>query len=439
MVAVDEIYGNGMVIQRGKPVVIKGNTDGPEHIRIDFSGQSAEFDADGKWSIELREIAYYAGPYSMVITGYENRIIIKNIYIGEVWFALGQSNMQFRLREEAEYAGLLTNYHNQNIHIFRPLPKGAPTYDYDGFGWICDTKNMCGKMSAVAYYFACALSRALHCPVGIIDCSMGSTSAACWMSRESVLHCKPAQNVRQDADNDYPPSALYDAMLEKVELCKAAGVIYYQGESDIACRCNYGSMLERLIEDWRCRQGEAIPFIEVLLPGFAYHGKRRGTEWAQIRREQIALTHRLKKVYLVNTINEGELSDIHPKRKRGIGELLARAAMESTYQHTTHFGAPEVISCEWNENSVRLGFSHSAALRTEDEEQEAVFEAAGEDKKFYDADYVIQGAEIILSCRKVAVICYVRIGYRNYCRMNIVNEYGIPLLPYSGMKEVWPG
>ena len=77
MVAVDEIYGNGMVIQRGKPVVIKGNTDGPEHIRIDFSGQSAEFDADGKWSIELREIAYYAGPYSMdTKTGSSSKIFI---------------------------------------------------------------------------------------------------------------------------------------------------------------------------------------------------------------------------------------------------------------------------------------------------------------------------------------------------------------------------
>lgn len=430
MVTVDEIYSDGMVIQRGKAVVIRGSTDRAEHIRIYFLDHSARFDADGEWSITLPAIPFYGGPYLMDIVGSTNRIMIKSIYIGELWFAVGQSNMQFRLQEEEGYGKQLEKHCSRNIHIFRPFPQGMPVYGYDGFGWLSDTKNRIGKMSAVAYYFACGLAERLHCPIGIIDCSMGSTSVACWMSPEAVSRCEPAQRVREDEDNDYLPSALYRAMLEKILLYKAAGIIYYQGESDIAYRGDYSQMLKMLVSDWRDKAGANIPFIEVLLPGFAYHGNAKGTEWAEIRKGQIAVTQELTNVYLVNTVNDGDMSEIHPKRKSDIGEKLVKAALEAVYHEITHFRAPEIISCEFAGNRAMLHFGHAAVLQVQGEVTESVFEVAGEDKVFYEAEYEIAGTEIILSCEKVPSIHHVRTGYRNYCRINILNEYGIPLLPY---------
>lgn len=430
MVTVGEIYHDGMIIQRGKPVEIRGNTDQAEHICITFLGQLIQFAADGSWSIAFPEIPFYGGPYIINIEGSRNRIIIKNIYVGEVWFAVGQSNMQFRLREEAGYEELMKRHCRHNIHMFRPNPQKMPIYDYDGFGWIRDMKAMVGKMSAVAYYFACNLAVKLQCPVGIIDCSMGSTSVACWMSKEAVSKCEPAQRVQKDEDNDYLPSELYQAMLEKVQCYKAAGVIYYQGESDIAYRYEYSRMLEMLIKDWREKCRDSIPFIEVLLPRFAYHGEAKGTEWAEIRKEQIAVAKKLKNVYLVNTINEGELSEIHPKRKRGIGNKLAKAALEAIYYNITHFMAPEVVSCEFLEDRAVLQFNNASVLREQDSLGESVFEVAGKEKQYFIAEYEIVGTKIILSNSKVCDIKYVRAGYQNYCTINVLNEYGVPLLPY---------
>ena len=430
MVTVDEIYSDGMVIQRGKAVVIKGSTDRAEQISIHFLGQHARFGADGKWSVTLPAIPFYGGPYSMDIAGSANRIIIKNIYVGELWFAVGQSNMQFRLHEEAGYGERIEKHCSYNVHMFRPFPKGMPVYDYDGLGWISDTKDVIGKMSAAAYYFACQLAEKLNCPIGIIDCSMGSTSVACWMSPDAVSRCEPAGRVGKDEDNDYLPSALYQAMLEKVEFYKAAGVIYYQGESDIAYRGNYSHMLKMLISDWRDRADTNMPFIEVMLPGFAYHGNAKGTEWADIRREQIAVAHELPDVTLINTVNDGEMSEIHPKRKKSIGDKLAMAALETVYHEVTHFRAPEVISCEFAGNRAILHFSHATVLQERGKITEPVFEAAGEEGVFYEAEYEIMGTEIALFCAKIPVIRHVRVGYRNYCRINILNEYGVPLLPF---------
>ena len=107
-----------MVLQRDVEINLWGWESPGVNVRIDFLGKTIETKADneGKWSIGLPPCSA-GGPYEMVITG-QNTITLKNILIGEVWLASGQSNMLFELfkvvNSEEEIAG--ADY--KQIHLF---------------------------------------------------------------------------------------------------------------------------------------------------------------------------------------------------------------------------------------------------------------------------------------------------------------------------------
>ncbi len=92
------VIGDGMVLQRDKPVAIWGSAKPGEHVKVEFAGQSKETvaDASGSWSVKLSPLSVSATPQGMTITG-ENTIEVKDILVGEVWLASGQSNMDFAM------------------------------------------------------------------------------------------------------------------------------------------------------------------------------------------------------------------------------------------------------------------------------------------------------------------------------------------------------
>jgi len=87
------LISNGMVLQRDAEVKIWGWADTGETLTVHFNGQSHSTCAnkDGQWQITLSPLKT-GGPYEMDIHG-NNRIVLKNILIGDVWVCSGQSNM----------------------------------------------------------------------------------------------------------------------------------------------------------------------------------------------------------------------------------------------------------------------------------------------------------------------------------------------------------
>lgn len=53
---------------------------------------------DGQWKIELPQFPV-GGPYILTIEGLTDKIEFKNVLIGDVWFASGQSNMEHSLKD----------------------------------------------------------------------------------------------------------------------------------------------------------------------------------------------------------------------------------------------------------------------------------------------------------------------------------------------------
>lgn len=91
-------FADNAILQRQMPVPVWGwSTPGTE-VTVEFAGQkkSATAGEDGKWMLKLDALKANATPQEMVITdSAANKVVLKNILVGEVWAAAGQSNMQW--------------------------------------------------------------------------------------------------------------------------------------------------------------------------------------------------------------------------------------------------------------------------------------------------------------------------------------------------------
>jgi sialate O-acetylesterase len=95
-VKMPSVFGDSMVLQRDMPVPIWGWADKGEAITVSFNGQKKTTitDENGKWHLKLDSLKSDKTPKQMTITG-NNKIVIKNILVGDVWLCSGQSNMQW--------------------------------------------------------------------------------------------------------------------------------------------------------------------------------------------------------------------------------------------------------------------------------------------------------------------------------------------------------
>ena len=90
------ILSDNMCLQANHTLPIWGKADPGEQVTVTLNDQkqSATAGADGKWSLTLKAIPDNAGPLEMTVAG-KNEIHIRNVLVGQVWVASGQSNMEF--------------------------------------------------------------------------------------------------------------------------------------------------------------------------------------------------------------------------------------------------------------------------------------------------------------------------------------------------------
>ena len=89
-------FSNGMVLQRERPVPVWGKADPGEKVSVSFGGQTlhATADAKGAWRVTLQPMKACATPQSLRVE--PGAVEVKDVLVGEVWLASGQSNMAFR-------------------------------------------------------------------------------------------------------------------------------------------------------------------------------------------------------------------------------------------------------------------------------------------------------------------------------------------------------
>jgi sialate O-acetylesterase len=181
------LVSDGMILQRNQKLKIWGYADAGEKVSIKFLNASYTTSADknGNWNIMLPKLKA-GGPFVMNI----NEVTIKNVLIGDVWVASGQSNMELPMRRlKPLYGNEIKNANNQNIRFFTVPQKynfKAPQTELDGGKWEATDSQTILNFSGVAYFFAKELNEKNKVPVGIIHTSLGGSPVQAWMDENSL-------------------------------------------------------------------------------------------------------------------------------------------------------------------------------------------------------------------------------------------------------------
>ena len=229
------------------------------------------------------------------------------------------------------------------------------------------------------------------------------------------------------------PTALYNSMIVPLTDYTLKGFVWYQGESNTGKPDEYAKLQPAMINDWRQKWNEGdLPFLFVQLPGFMdYNYLHSESQWALFREAQ-AKSLSVSNTAMAVAIDLGEWNDIHPDRKKPVGERLALAAEKIAYGENIVYSGPLYQSQTIEGNKIIISFTHSGTgLTTNDGEAPAEFAIAGEDKKFVWANTKIDGDKIIVSSDDVPNPKYVRYAWADDpVNPNLINKEGFPAAPF---------
>ncbi|WP_313157007.1 sialate O-acetylesterase [Sphingobacterium multivorum] len=181
------LFSDNMILQRDSPIKIWGWSGKNETVHVRFMQQELKTKADknGQWNLTLAP-ASYGGPYTMEVKGRSEEILLKNILVGEVWLASGQSNMEWIVKNSNNADSEISQANYPNIRAFNVEKSisDVPKQDLKGKWAVCSPSTV-GDFSAVGYFFSLKLYQELGIPVGIINASWGGTGVETWTSGNS--------------------------------------------------------------------------------------------------------------------------------------------------------------------------------------------------------------------------------------------------------------
>ncbi|WP_418969645.1 sialate O-acetylesterase [Alloscardovia omnicolens] len=331
------IFSHHMVLQRNQPIAIFGTGKPDLHVYVSLHKTQVPLNPDtnantscddtaittaecvistaGQWTAILPALPA-GGPYILSMRTNHMSLRYNDVMIGEVWLASGQSNMELPLREAEKGAEEIAHSAQSAIRFYNTPAYGEVNdnllHEETHTTWQCCNPETSGNMSAVAYFFAQSIHKAMpDITIGIIDCYVGGTSISCWISENTLLQSDVGKEYLQryedairgktleqmheeteqwqslfDAWNHniaqaraqepdiswdtlharygecpwpppmtnfsrFHPTGLREAMIGRIAPYSICGVLWYQGEEDTPYCHNYGTLLRALIHEWR--------------------------------------------------------------------------------------------------------------------------------------------------------------------------------------------
>ena len=242
----------------------------------------------------------------------------------------------------------------------------------------------------------------------------------------------------------YRPSGLYHTMLEKVAPYTARGVLWYQGESDSCHADIYEEVFSDMIENWRQLWKDELPFFCVQIAPFDRWFECRGIGYPQVRLAQQRTADHMDGVYLACIADVGDETDIHPKRKRPVGERLALLAEKYIYGKYVEADAPRCNGVEEQGNGkFALLFSNTQGgliVHGDVNKELKIYDKATSKQMEKEAYQITVDNDRILVTLKDAGErkgTY-RIAYcmTDYYEGNLFNQAGLPVFPFEVEMEL---
>jgi sialate O-acetylesterase len=281
--------------------------------------------------------------------------------------------------------------------------------------------------AATAYFFARHLHQQLNVPIGIIDAAWGGTPAEAWTPAAGLEQLGYTAELQQTESRDQTaqaviPTRLYNGMIHPLGDFKIRGVIWYQGEGNAGQAARYKDLFSTMIQSWRERFGEQLPFYFAQIAPFNYNGVN-----AAFLREAQLQTLAVPKTGMAVTLDIGNLTDIHPKNKQEVGRRLALWALARDYGREIPCSGPVFRQATFDGAAVQVAFdSADGGLATIDNQPPSNFTLAGEDQVFHPAAATIAGNVVILSAAAVPEPKAARYAFTSDAQPNLINQAGLP-------------
>jgi sialate O-acetylesterase len=198
------LFSDHMILQRDGEIPVWGWANPGEPISVSLAGHTRETvtGLEGRWRVMLpAEPA--GGPFVLSVRG-QITISFRDVLIGDVWVASGQSNMTYALSGATGGAEAASAANFADIRFFT-VPRKialAPQEDTLPASWETCTPETAIKFSAVAFFFARRIHKELNIPVGIILSAWPGTAGEEWTDPNSLRREPELQPIaaRWDAE-----------------------------------------------------------------------------------------------------------------------------------------------------------------------------------------------------------------------------------------------
>ena len=446
------VFGEHMILQRGKPVPVYGSAVAGEKITVTFHGQSLATTTNprGVWQLKLAAMSADPNGQPLTVRG-SNTLTFNDVLVGDVWLCSGQSNMDMRLggcERPADVAGAAYPGIRQFLS-----PAGS---------WKECTPASAAEFSGVAFYFARKIyqDQQEKIPIGLMLAAMGGTKIDLWLAPDGLIDIPVLHPLYHQTGVPGGPFSLFEKLIKPLVPYGIKGAIWYQGEnSELAAQSpdSYYLKMKALALGWQRVWGlDELAFYPVIIANWGELPKGPAPEmfkggWDADTRLQQANAMALPHAGCASALDIGDSSmgdkiwqGWHPKDKLDVGERLALWALKNDYgrpqleasgptlKEVGLVGGTVVCSFDHLGNGLMVGSKKwyeptremaSGKLRC--------FVIAGADGVWHAADAVIKGATVVLSSpqvrapRKVSYACW-----QNPEGCNLYNKDGLPAAPF---------
>ncbi|MBC8034168.1 MAG: sialate O-acetylesterase [Chitinophagaceae bacterium] len=455
------LISDHMILQQNSQAILWGWARPGEKITILPSWSKkpviAVANSAGKWTATVKTIKA-GGPYTLQFSASDS-VQVKDVLLGEVWLASGQSNMEFKLKKhksaEANYPLIrMIDVPNRTAEEEQAEFKGK---------WSICSPETAADMSAVAYFFSRDIHKETGFPVGIINASWGGTPAESWTKKqvlESDTNLQPILMQYEKQVAAYPealarykaslekwkadtsavkgkepaapgalgshqsPSRLYNGMIAPLIPYSIKGVLWYQGESNASKGFQYRYLFSSMIKSWRSDwKNDRLPFYFVQI-------SPHQSQNPDLRESQFVTYRTVPYTGIVVTTDNGDSLDIHPPDKEPVGKRLALWALYNEYgKKSVVASGPLYKSMKVEGNKIRIEFDYADGLIAR-EGALTDFTISGSDQQFRPAEAVIEKNSILVSNLDVKEPVAVRFAWRNVPHPNLYNKAGLPASPF---------
>ena len=345
-VQLPSVFSDHMVLQQKAMAPIWGRAEPGEVVNIVVGWDPMELstyaDSKGRWRMDI-PTPEAGGPFQILVKA-NNTLIIEDVWIGEVWIASGQSNMNWPVKKSRRAKEAIEGADLPQIRLFNIARdvSTTPRFDCKGQWKLCSPESV-ADFSAIAYFFGKELHEILDVPIGLIQSTWGGTPIESWTSREMLgevdafspyleqfddaMRKKRANPGLPDPVQYKSPTVLFNAMLHPLIPYALQGVIWYQGEANVSDPYLYRQLFPAMIQDWRKRWGWRFSFYYAQLAPYLYKVPLSGSglREAQMRSLNVPNTG------MAATIDVGNPFDIHPTDKQTVAHRLAKWALARNY------------------------------------------------------------------------------------------------------------